>query len=173
MRSCCVACSGSIQAKPADRTHPSWVVPDPGFGGRLDEQRSRLAEKLTCIATNGTGCWRSCTTAASRATRTSCRPVKLTAKNALFAGHDEGTAGGHGARKRSICAVLHHQSTAVAAVAPSSTSLSARHKLPYVIRAGTGLRKIQSILTRRSDLILGPWRTRRSSSTPTRTSRNW
>ena len=46
MRSCCVACSGSIQAKPADRTHPSWVVPYLGFGVRLDEQRSRLGEKL-------------------------------------------------------------------------------------------------------------------------------
>ena len=46
MRSCCVADSGSSQAKPADRTHPSWVVPYLGFGVRLDEQRSRLGEKL-------------------------------------------------------------------------------------------------------------------------------
>ena len=55
MRSCCVACSGSIQAKPADRTHASWVVPYPGFGVRLDEQRTRLGEKLTYTANQWDG----------------------------------------------------------------------------------------------------------------------
>ena len=40
---------------------------------------------------------------------------------------------------------LHHQSTAAAATAPSRTSLSARHKLPYIIRAGTGLHKVRRL----------------------------
>ena len=38
---------------------------------------------------------------------------------------------------------LHHQSTAAAATASSSTSLSARHKLPCIIRAGMGLHEVR------------------------------
>ena len=45
---------------------------------------------------------------------------------------------------------LHHQLTAAAAIALSRTSLSTRHKLPDIIRAGTGLHKI-----RRFEVYLG------------------
>ena len=88
---------------PATRQFVRWTVSAPlvnAFGVWLDEQRSRvsprlrLGEKLTYIANQ---CDRMLVflhdgriETDSNFVENRIRPVKLTAKNALFAGHDEG-----------------------------------------------------------------------------------
>ena len=101
--------------KPATRQFVRWTESTPlvnAFGVWLDKQRervsprSRLGEKLTYIANQWdrmlmlTGCWCFCTMGSPRwdgrvemdsnFVENRIRSVKLTAKNALFAGHDEG-----------------------------------------------------------------------------------
>ena len=88
---------------PATRQLVRWTESAPlvnAFGVWLDEQRSRvsprsrLGEKLTCIA-NPVGRIAGVphdgrVEMDSNFVENRIRPVKLTAKNALFAGHDEG-----------------------------------------------------------------------------------
>ena len=91
---------------PATRQFVRWTETAPlvnAFGGWLDEQRSRvsprsrLGEKLTYIANRWDGLLvflhDGRVEIDSNFVENRIRPLKLTAKNALFAGHDEGAAG--------------------------------------------------------------------------------
>ena len=91
--------------KPATRQFVRWTESAPlvnAFGVWLDEQRSRvsprsrLGEKLTYIANRWDGLlvflYDGRGEIDSNFVENRVRPVKLTAKNALFAGHDEGAA---------------------------------------------------------------------------------
>ena len=90
---------------PATRQAVRWTEAAPlvnGFGVWLDEQRSRvsprsrLGEKLTYIANQWDGLlaflYDGRVEIDTNFVENRIRPVKLTAKNALFAGHDEGAA---------------------------------------------------------------------------------
>ena len=90
---------------PATRQFVRWTESAPlvnAFGVWLDEQRSRvsprsrLGEKLTYIANQWNGLlvflYDGRVEMDSNFVENRIRPVKLTAKNALFAGHDEGAA---------------------------------------------------------------------------------
>ena len=92
--------------KPATRQFVRWTESAPlvnAFGVWLDEQRSRvsprsrLGEKLTYIANRWDGLLvflhDGRVEIDSNFVENRIRPLKLTAKNALFAGHDEGAAG--------------------------------------------------------------------------------
>ena len=97
-----------IRGKPPATRHAiRWTESAPlvnAFGVWLDEQRSRvsprsrLGEKPTYIANQGDGLlvflYDGRVEIDSNFVENLIRPVKLTAKNALFAGHDEGAAGG-------------------------------------------------------------------------------
>ena len=94
--------SYSLPAKPAP-TFQLWASPTVGdtlkIGPeriRLDEQRSRLGEKLTDIANQWDGLlaflYDGRVEMDSNFVENRIRPVKLTAKNPLFSGHDEGAA---------------------------------------------------------------------------------
>ena len=91
---------------PATRQFVRWTETAPlvnAFGVWLDEQRSRvsprsrLGEKLTYIANRWDGLLvflhDGRVEIDSNFVENRIRPLKLTAKNALFAGHDEGAAG--------------------------------------------------------------------------------
>ena len=82
---------------PATRQFVRWTESAPlvnAFGVWLDEQRSRLGEKLTYIANQWEGLlvflYDGRVEMDSNFVENRIRPLKLTAKNALFAGHDEG-----------------------------------------------------------------------------------
>ena len=82
---------------PATRQFVRWTESAPlvnAFGVWLDEQRSRLGEKLTYIANQWDGLlvflYDGRVEMDSNFVENRIRPIKLTAKNALFAGHDEG-----------------------------------------------------------------------------------
>ena len=88
---------------PATRQFVRWTESAPlvnAFGVWLDEQRSRvsprsrLGEKLTYIANQWEGLlvflYDGRVEMDSNFVENRIRPIKLTAKNALFAGHDEG-----------------------------------------------------------------------------------
>ena len=88
---------------PATRQAIRWTEPAPlvnTFGVCLDEQRSRvsprsrLGEKLTYIANQWDGLLAFLhdgrVEMGNNFVENRIRPIKLTAKNALFAGHDEG-----------------------------------------------------------------------------------
>ena len=90
---------------PATRQFVRWTESAPlvnAFGVWLDEQRSRvsprsrLGEKLTYIANQWDGLlvflYDGRVEMDSNFIENRIRPIKLTAKNALFAGHDEGAA---------------------------------------------------------------------------------
>ncbi len=90
-------------ASPATRQFVRWTESAPlvnAFGVWLDEQRSRvsprsrLGEKLTYIANQWDGLlvflYDGRVEMDSNFVENRIRPIKLTAKNALFAGHDEG-----------------------------------------------------------------------------------
>ena len=90
---------------PATRQFVRWTESAPlvnAFGVWLDEQRSRvsprsrLGEKLTYIANQWDGLlvflYDGRVEMDSSFVENRIRPIKLTAKNALFAGHDEGAA---------------------------------------------------------------------------------
>ena len=90
---------------PATRQFVRWTESAPlvnAFGVWLDEQRSRvsprsrLGEKLTYIANQWDGLlvflYDGRVEMDSNFVENRIRPIKLTAKNALFAGHDEGAA---------------------------------------------------------------------------------
>ena len=84
---------------PATRQAVRWTESAPlvnRFGVWLDEQRSRLGEKLTYIANQWDGLLVFLRDGRvemdTNFVENGIRPVKLTAKNALFAGHDEGAA---------------------------------------------------------------------------------
>ena len=84
---------------PATRQPIRWTESAPlvnRFGVWLDEQRSRLCENLTYIANQWDGflvfLHDGGVEIDSNIVENRIRPVKLTAKNALFAGHDEGAA---------------------------------------------------------------------------------
>ena len=92
-------------AAPATRQFVRWTESAPlvnAFGAWLDEQRSRvsprsrLGEKLTYIANRWDGLLvflhDGRVEIDSNFVENRIRPLKLTAKNALFAGHDEGAA---------------------------------------------------------------------------------
>ena len=92
--------------EPATRQAVRWTESAPlvnAFGVWLDEQRSRvsprsrLGEKLTYIANRWDGLlvflYDGRVEIDSNFVENRIRPLKLTAKNALFAGHDEGAAG--------------------------------------------------------------------------------
>ena len=92
--------------EPATRQAIRWTESAPlvnAFGVWLDEQRSRvsprsrLGEKLTYIANRWDGLlvflYDGRVEIDSNFVENRIRPLKLTAKNALFAGHDEGAAG--------------------------------------------------------------------------------
>ena len=95
-----------IRGEPAaTRQAVRWTESAPlvnGFGVWLDEQRSRvsprsrLGEKLTYIANQWDGLlaflYDGRVEIDTNFVENRIRPVKLTAKNALFAGHDEGAA---------------------------------------------------------------------------------
>ena len=82
---------------PATRRFGRWTESAPlvnAFGIWLDEQRSRLGEKLTHIANQWEGLvvflYDGRVEMDSNFVENRIRPLKLTAKNGLFAGHDEG-----------------------------------------------------------------------------------
>ncbi len=82
---------------PATRQFVRWTEAAPlvnAFGVWLDEQRSRLGEKLTYIANQWDRMlvflYDGRVEMDSNFVENRIRPLKLTAKNALFAGHDEG-----------------------------------------------------------------------------------
>ena len=95
---------GKIRGEPpATRQFVRWTESAPlvnAFGVWLDEQRSRvsprsrLGEKLTYIANQWDGLlvflYDGRVEMDSNFVENRIRPIKLTAKNALFAGHDEG-----------------------------------------------------------------------------------
>ena len=83
--------------KPTTRQFVRWTESAPlvnAFGVWLDEQRSRLGERLTYIANQWDRMlvffYDGRVEMDSNFVENRIRPVKLTAKNALFAGHDEG-----------------------------------------------------------------------------------
>ena len=82
---------------PATRQFVRWTESAPlvnAFGVWLDEQRSRLGENLTYIANQWDGLlvflYDGRVEMDSNFVENRIRPIKLTAKSALFAGHDEG-----------------------------------------------------------------------------------
>ena len=84
---------------PATRQFVRWTESAPlvnAFGVWLDEPRSRLGEKLTYIANQWDGLlvfvYDGRVEMDSNFVENRIRPIKLTAKNALFAGHDEGAS---------------------------------------------------------------------------------
>ena len=84
---------------PATRQAVRWTESAPlvnRSGVWLDEQRSRLGEKLTYIANQWDGLLvflhDGCVERETNFVENRIRPVKLTVKNVLFAGHDEGAA---------------------------------------------------------------------------------
>ena len=124
---------------PATRQAIRWDESAPlvnRFGVWLDEQRSRvsahsrLGEKLTCIANQWQGLlvclYDGRVELDSNAVENLMRPVKLTAKNALFAGHDEGAhAWGRIASLIATCKLNGVRRSDDAAVAQVTESLAA------------------------------------------------
>ena len=91
--------SAIMALAPATRQAIRWTEAAPlvnALGVWLDEQRSRLGEKLTYIANQWDGLlaflYDGRVEIDTNFVENRIRPLKLTAKNALFAGHDEGAA---------------------------------------------------------------------------------